>query len=95
MRLTLQSNDCRQFPPLEDLCELSVGFNTGSDQRWNMVASHQLDLRYHRCVRGTGISRYGSVRTDGWIIYDREFVRSLGRTVERFVRNTTLPTIRY
>lgn len=35
-------------------------------------------------VNGSGISRYGEVKTDGYIMYDKEFVKSkgeLGRTL--------------
>ena len=74
----------RQFDPLSTYCDFSVGINTGS-MKEEMVADRKFDARYHRCVRGTGIARYGEVKTDGWIIYDPAFVRSYG------ARGRTLP----
>jgi len=48
------------------------------------VADTRLDERYHPMVPGSGISRYGGVETQGWILYDKQHVQSrgkLGRTL--------------
>lgn len=66
------------FPPIEDGYEFGVGINTGFI-RDELVADSKLDDRYHPMVAGTGISRYGAVVTSGWIMYDRDFVRSKGK----------------
>lgn len=71
------------FPNIETGYEFGVGINTGYIKT-ELVAKRKLDSRYHRMVPGSGISRYGAVQTDGWIMYDAEFVRqkgSLGRTL--------------
>jgi type I restriction-modification system DNA methylase subunit len=71
------------FPPIERGYEFGVGINTGY-VRAELVADHRVDARYHRMVPGSGISRYGDVETDGWIMYDPAFIRqqgNLGRTL--------------
>ena len=73
----LVSRLMKSFPPVEDGFEFGVGINTGFI-RDELVADHQLDARYHRLVTGSGISRYGPVRTDGWVMYDADFVKSRG-----------------
>jgi adenine-specific DNA-methyltransferase len=73
----------RSFPAIERGYEFGVGINTGYI-RDELVAGRRIDARYHRMVPGSGISRYGAVETDGWIMYDPEFVRArgnLGRTL--------------
>ncbi len=72
------------FPPIESGYEFGVGINTGYIKS-QMVASRKLDSRYHRMVRGDGISRYGPVETDGWIMYDPDFIKGKGD------RGRTLP----
>ena len=68
----------RTFPPIENGFEFGVGINTGFI-RDELVADTRLDKRYHRMVPGTGISRYGEVRTSGWIMYDPEYIKSRGK----------------
>ncbi len=71
------------FPPIEHGYEFGVGINTGY-VRSELVSDHRVDSRYHRMVPGSGISRYGAIETDGWIMYDAEFIRQrgeLGRTL--------------
>jgi Eco57I restriction-modification methylase len=67
----------KAFPPIEDGFEFGVGINTGFI-RGDLVSDTKKDSRYHRMVPGSGISRYGSVNTDGWIMYDAGYVRSRG-----------------
>lgn len=71
------------FPPLEHGYEFGVGINTGYI-REQLVSDRKLDARYHPMVPGSGISRYGPIETDGWIMYDPDFVNQqgkLGRTL--------------
>lgn len=70
--------------PLSERFELGVGINTGFI-RAQLVSSAQRDERDHPLVTGRGISRYGEVKTEGWIRYDAEFVRQQG------ARGRTLP----
>jgi len=72
-----------KFPSIEKGYEFGVGINTGYI-RGELVANKRIDSRYHRMVPGSGISRYGVVETDGWIMYDAKFVKNkgaLGRTL--------------
>jgi Eco57I restriction-modification methylase/TaqI-like C-terminal specificity domain len=66
------------FPPIEHGYEFGVGINTGYI-REELVANHRIDARYHRMVPGSGISRYGPVETDGWIMFDPQFVQRMGK----------------
>ncbi|MDH5763355.1 MAG: BREX-1 system adenine-specific DNA-methyltransferase PglX [Nitrospinota bacterium] len=71
------------FPCLEEFYDLGVGINTGYIKN-ELVSDSQIDDRYHPMVTGKGISRYGSVKSEDWILYDREYVRGrgkLGRTL--------------
>jgi adenine-specific DNA-methyltransferase len=73
----------KAFPPIEHGFEFGVGINTGYIRN-ELVATRRIDSRYHRMVPGSGISRYGEIETDGWIMYDADFVRrrgELGRTL--------------
>jgi type I restriction-modification system DNA methylase subunit len=73
----------KTFPTIEKGYEFGVGINTGYVRR-ELVANRRVDARYHRMVPGSGISRYGQAETDGWIMYDPEYVRrrgSRGRTL--------------
>jgi hypothetical protein len=73
----------KKFPNIEKGYEFGVGINTGYIKD-ELVADKKIDSRYHRMVPGTGISRYGRIETNGWIMYDTEFVKSkgnLGRTL--------------
>jgi hypothetical protein len=50
-------------------------------------------------ILGSGISRYGTVRTEGWILYDPDFIRSrgrLGRSLppERFFQKPKILVVR-
>ena len=70
-------------PTLEAGFEFGVGINTGFIKE-ELVADEKIDIRYHPMIAGTGISRYGVPVTKGWIMYDKEFVKSkgkLGRTL--------------
>jgi len=66
------------FPSLEHQFEMGVGINTGFI-REELVADSKLDERYHPMFPGSGISRCGEVIAKGWILYDKEYVRSRGR----------------
>lgn len=68
----------QNFPPIEAGYEFGVGINTGFI-RDELVAATKLDGRYHPMVAGGGISRYGPVRTSGWIMYDEKYVRRRGK----------------
>lgn len=70
--------------PLAERFELGVGINTGFI-RAQLVSAVRRDERDHPLVTGRGISRYGEVKTEGWIRYDPEFVRQQG------ARGRTLP----
>jgi len=65
------------FPNIEQGYEFGVGINTGYI-RDELVAKRRIDSRYHRMLPGSGISRYGAVETDGWIMYDADFVNRRG-----------------
>jgi hypothetical protein len=67
----------REFPPVEDGFEFGVGINTGYI-RALLTADHQVDDRYRPMIAGDGISPLGAVRTDGWIMYDPDFVAEQG-----------------
>jgi hypothetical protein len=87
-----------EFPTIESGFEFGVGINTGFIKS-ELVAPRRLDERYHPMVPGTGIARYGSVRTDGWIMYDPEYVKSRGskgRSLppERFFLNDKILIVR-
>lgn len=71
------------FPKIESCYEFGVGINTGYIKK-ELTAETKLDERYHPMVPGTGVSKYGKIETDGFIMYDRDFVKSkgkLGRTL--------------
>lgn len=67
-----------KFPPIEEGFEFGVGINTGYI-KGDLVATRRINSRYHPMVSGTGISRYGAVVPDGWIMYDRDYVKSRGK----------------
>lgn len=66
------------FPPIEKGFEFGVGINTGYIKA-ELTSDYKIDNRYHPMVAGSGISRYGSVNTTGYIMYDKEFVKSKGK----------------
>ena len=66
-----------EFDPIETEFEFGVGINTGFIKA-ELTSDRKVDHRYHPMVSGTGISRYGLVRTDGWIMYDADYVKSRG-----------------
>lgn len=60
-----------------------VGINTGYIKS-ELTADSKINSSYHPMVPGTGVSKYGNVSTDGYIMYDKKFVQSkgkLGRTL--------------
>ena len=57
--------------------ELGVGINTGYIKN-ELVSDKKLDERYNPMVKGNGIEWYGNIRTEGWIMYDTDFVKSKG-----------------
>lgn len=65
------------FPSLETGFEFGVGINTGF-VRGLMTADEKVDDRYHPMVSGSGIARFGSATTDGFIMYDADFIREQG-----------------
>ena len=76
------------FPPIEDEYEFGVGINTGFIRK-ELCADKKLDARFHPMVPGSGIERYGSVTTSGWIMYDADHVRSRGKL------GRSLPPVRF
>jgi hypothetical protein len=66
-----------EFQRLDEVCDLSVGINTGS-MKDEMTSGRKVDGRYHPCVPGNGISRYGQCETDGWIAYDPTMIKAAG-----------------
>jgi hypothetical protein len=72
-----------EFPKIETAYDFGVGINTGYIKD-DLTEDSKLDKRYHPMVPGTGVSKYGKINTDGFIMYDKEFVKSkgkLGRTL--------------
>ncbi|PKR77562.1 restriction endonuclease [Halalkalibacillus sediminis] len=67
-----------EFPPIEHGFDFGVGINTGYIKN-ELTDVSKVDNRYHPMVPGSGISKYGEVRTDGYIMYDKEFVKSQGK----------------
>lgn len=87
-----------KFAPIEDGFEFGVGINTGYIKS-ELIATRRINSRYHPMVSGTGISRYGAVVSDGWIMYDREYVKGrgkLGRSLpaEHLLSNPKLLVVR-
>ncbi|ONG87925.1 hypothetical protein BKK40_23035, partial [Bacillus cereus] len=86
------------FPKLEDIYDIGVGINTGYIKE-DLTSESPLDQRYHPMVPGNGLTRYGDVKTDGFIMYDHEFVKSkgkLGRTLpeEKFFNKEKILLVR-
>ena len=87
-----------KFPKIETSYDFGVGINTGYIKS-ELTAETKLDDRYHPMVPGTGVSKYGKIETDGFIMYDKEFVKSkgkLGRTLpdERFFTEPKILIVR-
>lgn len=71
------------FPKIETAYDFGVGVNTGYIKD-DLTSDSKIDERYHPMVPGTGVSKYGKIKTEGFIMYDKEFVKSkgkLGRTL--------------
>lgn len=88
----------KQFPCVEEHFEFGVGINTGFIKA-KLVSKRKTDTRFHRMVPGSGISRYGGVSTEDWIMYDPDFVRKQrdrGRSLppERFFRSPKILVVR-
>jgi type II restriction/modification system DNA methylase subunit YeeA len=66
------------FPKIETAYEFGVGINTGYTKD-ELTADRKLDDRYHPMVPGTGVSKYGKIKTEGFIMYDKEFIKSKGK----------------
>ena len=86
------------FPKIEKDYDFGVGINTGYIKA-EMTSQHQIDSRYHPMVSGNGISKYGRVNTEGFILYDKEFVKNkgnLGRTLpdEKFFTEPKILIVR-
>lgn len=84
--------------PLDNYFEVGVGINTGYIKN-ELVSDNKIDERFHPMVSGDGISRYGACVTNGWIMYDKEFVKmkgKLGRTLpaERFFNSPKILVVR-
>jgi len=86
------------FPKIESCYDFGVGINTGYIKE-ELSAKTKLDERYHPMVPGTGVSKYGKIKTEGFIMYDKEFVKSkgsLGRTLpeEKFFTEPKILIVR-
>ncbi len=86
------------FPKIETAYNFGVGINTGYIKD-ELTADSKLDKRYHPMVPGTGVSKYGNIKTEGFIMYDKEFVKSkgkLGRTLpdEKFFTEPKILIVR-
>ncbi|MDD3740504.1 MAG: Eco57I restriction-modification methylase domain-containing protein [Bacteroidales bacterium] len=86
------------FPKIETGYDFGVGINTGYIKD-ELTAEIKLDERYHPMVPGTGVSKYGKINSDGFIMYDKEFVKSkgkLGRTLpdEKFFTEPKILIVR-
>lgn len=86
------------FPKIETAYDFGVGINTGYIKD-ELTANSKLDKRYHPMVPGTGVSKYGNIKTEGFIMYDKEFVKSkgkLGRTLpdEKFFTEPKILIVR-
>jgi very-short-patch-repair endonuclease len=86
------------FPKIETCYDFGVGINTGYIKD-ELIAEEKLDKRYHPMVPGTGVSKYGKINTEGYIMYDKEFVRDkgkLGRTLpdEKFFTQPKILIVR-
>jgi len=73
----------KNFPKIETCFDFGVGINTGYIKK-ELTSEVQLDNRYHPMVPGSGVFKYGNIITEGYIMYDKGFVKSkgkLGRTL--------------
>lgn len=87
-----------KFPKIEREFEFGVGINTGYIKS-ELTSDSRVDGRYHPMVPGTGVAKYGNVKTDGYIMYDKDFVKSkgkLGRTLpdEKFFTEPKILVVR-
>ena len=82
------NNIFNRYPSLESKYEISVGINTGYIKS-EMISETRTNSKFHPCVPGTGISRYGSVNTKGFILYDAAYIRAAG------ARGRSLPPERF
>ena len=65
------------FSSLSIKFETGVGINTGYIKD-KLVSERKINEKYHPMVKGNGIERYGEIRTTGFIMYDKEFVKNQG-----------------
>ena len=89
----------KNFPLIETKYDFGVGINTGYIKE-ELTSEIKINEKYHPMVPGTGIpQKYGKVRTTGFIMYDKEFVKSkgkLGRTLpdEKFLSRPKILVVR-
>lgn len=74
--------------PIEQQFDVGVGINTGYIKS-ELTSDRQLSSKYHPMINGRGISYYGGVTLDGYIMYDPDFVKEQGK------KGRTLPEERY
>ncbi len=87
-----------KLPKIKIGFEFGVGINTGYIKD-ELTSDKKLNEKFHPMVPGTGVSKYGDVNTDGFILYDKDFVKSkgkLGRTLpeEYFFTNPKILVVR-
>ncbi|MFH6967256.1 Eco57I restriction-modification methylase domain-containing protein [Flavobacterium sp. FlaQc-28] len=69
----------KTFPFIDTKYDIGVGINTGYIKD-ELTSESKINEKYHPMVPGTGIPvKYGKVKTKGFIMYDKEFVRSKGK----------------
>jgi len=88
----------KNYPKLLQNYDIGVGINTGYIKE-ELTSELPLDERYHPMVPGNGLTRYGEVRTSGFIMYDSEYVKSrgeFGRSLpeERFFNQEKILVVR-
>jgi hypothetical protein len=86
------------FPKIETEYDFGVGVNTGYIKD-ELTSETKLNKSYHPMVPGTGVSKYGKIKTEGFIMYNKEFVKSkgkLGRTLpdEKFFTEPKILVVR-
>ncbi|MGM0197725.1 type IIG restriction enzyme/methyltransferase [Enterococcus sp. DIV1314a] len=78
----------RKCRNIEDLFDVSLGINTGYIKS-ELTSEVKESEKYHPMITGKGISYYGDVNTEGFIMYDQEYVKSRGK------KGRTLPNEKY
>jgi len=86
------------FPRIEEGYDFGVGINTGYIKS-DLTSDKKIDDRYHPMIPGTGVTKYGSLKSEGFIMYDKDFIKGkgeLGRTLpdEKFFTEPKILIVR-